>query len=115
MDVDASADLPNGVQDNGRLATHGKTTSLADGDTGVNSVRGDLAAPSAQPLPSWHSCRKMIYVRPNPKSGVPTGHWPIPESFWPESSMVSLVSAVNTIKEASLLVLWTAVSRMSSC
>ncbi|TRZ02750.1 hypothetical protein DNTS_005429 [Danionella cerebrum] len=31
---------------------------------------------------AWHSCRKLIYVRPNPKTGVPVGHWPVPESFW---------------------------------
>ncbi|XP_063808028.1 integrator complex subunit 6 [Pseudophryne corroboree] len=37
----------------------------------------------AQP---WHSCRKLIYVRPNPKTGVPLGHWPIPESFWPDQN-----------------------------
>ncbi|XP_031216674.1 integrator complex subunit 6-like isoform X2 [Mastomys coucha] len=42
---------------------------------------------SAQP---WHSCHKLIYVRPNSKTGVPVGHWPIPESFWPEQNLPSL-------------------------
>ncbi|KAL6117991.1 ints6l [Pungitius sinensis] len=42
---------------------------------------------SAQP---WHSCHKLIYVRPNPKTGVPLGHWPIPESFWPDQNSPSL-------------------------
>uniref|UniRef100_A0A8C6T4C3 Integrator complex subunit 6 like n=1 Tax=Neogobius melanostomus TaxID=47308 RepID=A0A8C6T4C3_9GOBI len=38
----------------------------------------------------WHSCRKLIYVRPNPKTGVPVGHWPVPESFWPDQNSPSL-------------------------
>ncbi|XP_073518739.1 integrator complex subunit 6 [Phyllobates terribilis] len=38
----------------------------------------------------WHSCRKLIYVRPNPKTGVPLGHWPIPESFWPDQNSPTL-------------------------
>lgn len=42
---------------------------------------------AAQP---WHSCHKLIYVRPNSKTGVPVGHWPIPESFWPEQNLPSL-------------------------
>lgn len=51
----------------------------------------ELCRPSnlfaAQP---WHSCHKLIYVRPNSKTGVPVGHWPIPESFWPEQNLPSL-------------------------
>ncbi|XP_053312294.1 integrator complex subunit 6 [Spea bombifrons] len=39
---------------------------------------------------AWHSCRKLIYVRPNPKTGVPLGHWPIPESFWPDQNSPTL-------------------------
>nr|XP_023395248.1 integrator complex subunit 6-like isoform X7 [Loxodonta africana] len=42
---------------------------------------------AAQP---WHSCHKLIYVRPNPKTGVPVGHWPIPEAFWPDQNLPSL-------------------------
>lgn len=43
-------------------------------------------------LQPWHSCHKLIYVRPNPKTGVPIGHWPIPESFWPDQNTPTLVS-----------------------
>lgn len=39
----------------------------------------------------WHSCHKLIYVRPNPKTGVPIGHWPVPESFWPDQNSPTLV------------------------
>ncbi|OCT95975.1 hypothetical protein XELAEV_18013667mg [Xenopus laevis] len=38
----------------------------------------------------WHNCHKLIYVRPNPKTGVPLGHWPIPESFWPDQNSPTL-------------------------
>uniref|UniRef100_A0A6Q2Y250 VWFA domain-containing protein n=1 Tax=Esox lucius TaxID=8010 RepID=A0A6Q2Y250_ESOLU len=43
--------------------------------------------PGPQP---WHSCHRLIYVRPNPKTGVPIGHWPIPEAFWPDTNSPTL-------------------------
>ncbi|XP_056418011.1 integrator complex subunit 6 isoform X3 [Hyla sarda] len=52
-----------------------------DGITEANKPAG--------PQP-WHNCRKLIYVRPNPKTGVPLGHWPIPESFWPDQNSPTL-------------------------
>ncbi|KAL6100342.1 ints6 [Pungitius sinensis] len=39
---------------------------------------------------TWHCCHKLIYVRPNPKTGVPIGHWPIPEAFWPDQNSPTL-------------------------
>ncbi|XP_056098325.1 integrator complex subunit 6 [Rhinichthys klamathensis goyatoka] len=51
----------------------------------------DPARPSSSFSPQpWHSCHKLIYVRPNPKTGVPVGHWPIPESFWPDQNSPTL-------------------------
>ncbi|XP_078265564.1 integrator complex subunit 6-like isoform X1 [Rhinoraja longicauda] len=47
------------------------------------------SAPPFGPQP-WHSCHKLIYVRPNHKTGVPVGHWPIPESFWPDQNSPTL-------------------------
>ncbi|TNN51847.1 Integrator complex subunit 6 [Liparis tanakae] len=60
-------------------------------------VGDDSSAEASRPAPSfstqpWHSCHKLIYVRPNLKTGVPVGHWPIPESFWPDQNSPSLVS-----------------------
>uniref|UniRef100_A0A3B5LWT7 Integrator complex subunit 6 like n=1 Tax=Xiphophorus couchianus TaxID=32473 RepID=A0A3B5LWT7_9TELE len=55
-------------------------------DNSVESSR-PVSTFNAQP---WHSCHKLIYVRPNPKTGVPVGHWPIPESFWPDQNSPSL-------------------------
>ncbi|KAM9802430.1 integrator complex subunit 6 isoform X2 [Syngnathus typhle] len=43
--------------------------------------------PGPQP---WHCCHKLIYVRPNPKTGVPIGHWPVPEAFWPDQNSPTL-------------------------
>ncbi|MEE6472296.1 hypothetical protein FKM82_009570 [Ascaphus truei] len=52
----------------------------------------DGLADTIRPVGSqpWHNCRKLIYVRPNPKTGVPLGHWPIPESFWPDQNSPTL-------------------------
>ncbi|XP_035767125.1 integrator complex subunit 6 isoform X1 [Neolamprologus brichardi] len=54
-----------------------------------NSVDSSRPVSSFGPQP-WHSCHKLIYVRPNPKTGVPVGHWPIPESFWPDQNSPTL-------------------------
>ncbi|XP_070693181.1 integrator complex subunit 6 isoform X2 [Pempheris klunzingeri] len=54
-----------------------------------NSVEPSRPVSSFTPQP-WHSCHKLIYVRPNPKTGVPVGHWPIPESFWPDQNSPTL-------------------------
>ncbi|XP_053735331.1 integrator complex subunit 6 isoform X2 [Synchiropus splendidus] len=58
-------------------------------------VGDENSAEPGRPLSSfnsqlWHSCHKLIYVRPNPKTGVPVGHWPIPESFWPDQNSPTL-------------------------
>lgn len=57
------------------------------GEDGVADPARPLSSFSPQP---WHSCHKLIYVRPNPKTGVPVGHWPIPESFWPDQNSPTL-------------------------
>lgn len=51
---------------------------------------------------AWHNTRKMIYVKPNPKTNVPVGHWPIPESFWPDSSLSTLVSELLFILNSAI-------------
>lgn len=64
----------------------GPDPPLIGEDNSVESVR---SVSSFGPQP-WHSCHKLIYVRPNPKTGVPVGHWPIPESFWPDQNSPTL-------------------------
>lgn len=60
----------------------GPDPSLTD-----DGITDNIKAVGVQP---WHSCRKLIYVRPNPKTGVPLGHWPVPESFWPDQNSPTL-------------------------
>uniref|UniRef100_A0A8C7N090 Integrator complex subunit 6 n=1 Tax=Oncorhynchus kisutch TaxID=8019 RepID=A0A8C7N090_ONCKI len=58
---------------------------------GERLTRGSRPSPLPSPGPqSWHCCHKLIYVRPNPKTGVPIGHWPIPEGFWPDTNSPTL-------------------------
>ncbi|XP_033331442.1 integrator complex subunit 6 isoform X1 [Megalopta genalis] len=40
--------------------------------------------------PTWHSCRRLIYVPRSAQKGFAVGFWPIPESFWPDLSASSL-------------------------
>ncbi|XP_064360948.1 integrator complex subunit 6 isoform X4 [Dromaius novaehollandiae] len=54
----------------------------------IDDGQMDISRPFG-PQP-WHSCHKLIYVRPNPKTGVPIGHWPVPESFWPDQNSPTL-------------------------
>ncbi|KAB7507923.1 Integrator complex subunit 6-A [Armadillidium nasatum] len=39
---------------------------------------------------SWHNCRKMIYVPRPTHRGSHGCFWPIPESYWPDSNLLSL-------------------------
>ncbi|XP_056395645.1 integrator complex subunit 6-like isoform X2 [Hyla sarda] len=63
----------------------------ADPTPNGEDVLPDSLRPSNSFAPqAWHGCHKLIYVRPNPKTGVPVGHWPIPESFWPDQNSPTL-------------------------
>ncbi|KAG7253867.1 hypothetical protein CRUP_024754 [Coryphaenoides rupestris] len=65
----------------------GSEAPAAGEDGSTESSRPSVSLFNSQP---WHSCHKLIYVRPNPKTGLPVGHWPIPESFWPEPNSPAL-------------------------
>ncbi|GIY34070.1 integrator complex subunit 6 [Caerostris darwini] len=39
---------------------------------------------------TWQSCRKLIYVQRSAQKGYTVGHWPIPESFWPDPGSPAL-------------------------
>ena len=76
-------------------------------NTQENPVRGEEAPPLSQERSqespnheptlvsstNWHVTRRMIYVRSNPKVAV--GHWPIPESFWPDPGAQTMVSVLK--------------------
>ena len=75
--------------DNGQLKEY-ERVSPVDSDHNNGGGKEDTRSTA------WHNTRRMIYVRPNPKTNIPTGHWPIPESFWPNSSMTVLVRWQHT-------------------
>uniref|UniRef100_A0A1I8IB97 BRCT domain-containing protein n=1 Tax=Macrostomum lignano TaxID=282301 RepID=A0A1I8IB97_9PLAT len=39
---------------------------------------------------AWHSCKRMLYVKVSTQRGNATGHWPIPEAYWPDLSAYRL-------------------------
>ena len=55
--------------------------------TGEKDSRGGRAGGGV----SWQNVKKMIYVKYNPKTSMAAGHWPIPESFWPDMNTKKLV------------------------
>ncbi|XP_072180479.1 integrator complex subunit 6-like [Diadema setosum] len=96
---------PDPVLPNGELRSVGHQSPLppevdrVDGNTPLLDASSNLSVPptsrqnASSPIPqdtTWHSCRRLIHVRPNPKSGVPMGHWPIPETFWPDPQAPAL-------------------------
>ena len=56
---------------------------------------------------AWHNTRRMIFVKYNPKTNLPSGFWPIPESFWPDYNTSTLVSVdYCTLQLLSFLASW---------
>ncbi|XP_041359584.1 integrator complex subunit 6-like [Gigantopelta aegis] len=39
---------------------------------------------------AWQNCRRLIYVPRSAQKGYSVGHWPIPESYWPDPSSPTL-------------------------
>uniref|UniRef100_A0A1I8IIJ7 VWFA domain-containing protein n=1 Tax=Macrostomum lignano TaxID=282301 RepID=A0A1I8IIJ7_9PLAT len=39
---------------------------------------------------AWQSCKRMLYVKVSTQRGNATGHWPIPEAYWPDLSAYRL-------------------------
>ena len=55
------------------------------------------ATPPPSHLPgntSWHNLRRLILVPRSAQKGHSVGHWPIPESFWPDNTNQTLVSNI---------------------
>lgn len=58
------------------------------GVMGVSRSTTSSPVPPSMQSTAWMSCRRMIYIKNNP----PSGHWPVPESFWPDPSLQTLVN-----------------------
>lgn len=56
------------------------------GVVGISRSATSSPGPQTIQTTAWMSCRRMIYIKTN----SPSGHWPVPESFWPDPSMQSL-------------------------
>lgn len=56
-----------------------------------------VLTPTPQSNLAWQTCRKLIYVPRSAQKGYSVGHWPIPESFWPDLNSPMLVSFVNLL------------------
>ena len=77
--------------DTGHLSGTAHLNHLKASDTGRDTPPPPSYTQQQQPKTVWEDTKKMIYIKTNPK-GLVTGHWPIPESFWPDISMQILVS-----------------------
>ncbi|KRX17917.1 Integrator complex subunit 6-A [Trichinella nelsoni] len=58
--------------------------------TVIRSPDSCPASPLFTPDPIWHKTKGMIYVPRLPNRGYMASHWPIPEAFWPDSTMTYL-------------------------
>ncbi|KAJ8684130.1 hypothetical protein QAD02_019922 [Eretmocerus hayati] len=72
----------NGPTTNGTLGKN----SLANSNSAIGTVLPNNLNNST----AWHSCRRLIYVPRTAQKGFAVGFWPIPESFWPDTSANSL-------------------------
>jgi len=75
---------------------------ICKGENGDNNGNAKENQDTNKPLPieeekiesdqsqPWHSCRKLIYVPRTAIKGASTGHWPIPEGYWPDITSPSL-------------------------
>ena len=78
--LNTNSSLPNGF-----IPNHNRNIDL--NNTGLHSNSNNINGVSK---PSWHTCRKLIYVQRSAQKGYSVGHWLIPESFWPDLNIPSL-------------------------
>ena len=109
--MDVSDDISNNSLSpvNGAAAgaprTVGRPTALQDegtGDQGRSDASGHVP-PAVGAPPGWHSCLRMIYVKHDPRVLSPRPHWPIPEGFWQDSTMTTLVSALSSAPTSTVI------------
>lgn len=73
-----------------------KSVSEENGET--NGQAGEIdekenpqdSTQTSNSKPAWHSNRKLIYVQRSAQKGYSVGHWPIPESYWPDGNIQTL-------------------------
>ncbi|GFN89087.1 Dead/h (asp-glu-ala-asp/his) box polypeptide 26 (ddx26), mRNA protein [Plakobranchus ocellatus] len=85
--------LENGQDANGNAKENqdiNKPILLDDFDDKKLNSNSNGGNNNCQQMQAWHSCRKLIYVPRSAQKGHCTGHWPIPEGYWPDISSPSL-------------------------
>lgn len=85
-------DSSDAAKTDSQLLSIGHLNHLKGSDTGRDTPPPPLY--NQQQSKMWMDTKKMIYVKTNPKGSLPTGHWPIPESYWPDINLQSLVSNI---------------------
>ncbi|XP_028967111.1 integrator complex subunit 6 [Galendromus occidentalis] len=77
--------LRNGVTNRPSPTPFGSSNSSQNATTSVGPSQI-----SPQEIKGWQTCRKLIYVQRSAVKGYSVGHWPIPESFWPDHNSPAL-------------------------
>lgn len=60
---------------------------------------------SPSPNSAWKSTKRMILVKNSAQRGHSVGHWPLPESYWPDAKSKTLVSVLERM-ECTVLLSW---------
>ncbi|GFS17945.1 DEAD/H (Asp-Glu-Ala-Asp/His) box polypeptide 26 (DDX26), mRNA protein [Elysia marginata] len=83
--------MENGQDANGNAKENQDTNKqiLLD-DADDKKLNPNTNGNNTQQPQAWHSCRKLIYVPRSAQKGHCTGHWPIPEGYWPDITSPSL-------------------------
>ncbi|KAK3769954.1 hypothetical protein RRG08_048164 [Elysia crispata] len=83
--------MENGQDANGSAKENQDTNKqILLEDTDDKKLNSNSNGSNIQQLQAWHSCRKLIYVPRSAQKGHCTGHWPIPEGYWPDITSPSL-------------------------
>lgn len=89
--VSEASRMENGQDSNGNAKENQDSNKqiLLD-DTDDKKLNPNINGNSTQQPQAWHSCRKLIHVPRSAQKGHCTGHWPIPEGYWPDITSPSL-------------------------
>ncbi|XP_022697204.1 integrator complex subunit 6-like isoform X3 [Varroa jacobsoni] len=81
--------LRNGVTNRPSPTPFGSQSNSSQSSTGSTSSQSPPSQLPAE-IKGWQSCRKLIYVQRSVVKGYSVGHWPLPESFWPDHNSPAL-------------------------
>src|SRR5690606_9725881 len=89
--VDSTGDQATASFPIATAPTNSDSIPLIDNvDETSNNDSNETTKSGSEKFKNWHSCRKLIYVQRATFKGYSLGHWPIPESFWPDLNSPTL-------------------------